>query len=183
MTYRGGDGNQWQALSCAVSDGSSTAKLVCYDPAQFSRLSVGNTVMVRECIRKMEDTQPTIIVTQASKIFLTGAIDVPEHHQVEANNILNPPTSRNSANKECITITRQQKGVCCWKDRSGMLFDSLNSLIPACTWYQQMTSCKQFGPRSGSRWYFEKKNDFEKISRGQKSKRQRSGIDTIKYHT
>ena len=91
MTYRGGDGNQRQALSCAVSDGSSTAKLVCYDPAQFSRLSVGNTVLVRECIRKMEDTQPTIIVTKASKIFLTGAIDVPEHHQVEANNILNPP--------------------------------------------------------------------------------------------
>ena len=150
MTYRGGYGNQRQALSCAVSDGSSTAKLVCYDPAQFSRLSVGNTVMVRECIRKMEDTQPTIIVTKASKIFLTGA-----------------PTSRNSANKECITITRQKKGVCCWKDCSGMLFDSLNSLIPACTWYQQMTSCKQFGPRSGSRWYFEKK-DFEKISRGQK---------------
>ena len=38
--------------------------------------------MVWEYIRETEDTQPTIIVT---KIFLTGAIDVPEQHQVEDN--------------------------------------------------------------------------------------------------
>ena len=40
---------------------------------------------VWEYIGKTEDTQPTIIVTKAFKVFLTGAIDVPEQHQVEAN--------------------------------------------------------------------------------------------------
>ena len=91
MNYRGTDGSEKKALHTAISDGERVVRLVCYDQTKFHKLAEGNTIVLREIIRKTEEGTQSIVATKNTKIFLTGGMEVPESHSVEGFLILNPP--------------------------------------------------------------------------------------------
>ena len=90
VSYRGQDGTEKQALSVAVSDGNDCIKLVCYDPAKFPKLRLGNSIVLREVIRKGDEMPRYVVATRTNQIFLTGSINVPAAHTTEGIHILNP---------------------------------------------------------------------------------------------
>ena len=93
VNYRGTDGSEKKALHTAISDGERVVKVICYDLTQFPKLAEGNTIVSREIISKTEDGTQSIVATKNTKIFLTGAMEVPESHSGEGFLILNPPSA------------------------------------------------------------------------------------------
>ena len=101
VTDRGTDGSEKKALHTAISDGEQVVKLVCYDQTKFPKLAEGNTIVLREIIRKTEGTQ-SIVATKNTKIFLTGGMEVPESHSGVGFLILNPPPAPTIPIKEAL---------------------------------------------------------------------------------
>ena len=66
VSYRGQDGTEKQALSVAVSDGNDCIKLVCYDPAKFPKLRLGNSIVLREVIRKGDEMPRYVAVSDGN---------------------------------------------------------------------------------------------------------------------
>lgn len=93
LKYKGPDGSDRQALTVAVSDSTSCCRCVCYDTTKFGKLTTGQTVVLREIIRKREDDQSTIVATKATKIFISSNIEVPAEHTAEGLRIVNPPAA------------------------------------------------------------------------------------------
>ena len=60
------DGTEKQALSVAVSDGNDCIKLVCYDPAKFPKLRLGNSIVLREVIRKGDEMPRYVAVSDGN---------------------------------------------------------------------------------------------------------------------
>ena len=102
VNYRGTDGSEKKALHTAISDGERVVRLVCYDQTKFHKLAEGNTVVLREIIRKTEDGTQSIVATKNTKIFLTGAMEVPESHSGEGFLILNPPPAQTIPKNEAL---------------------------------------------------------------------------------
>lgn len=91
IKYSGADGTEKQSLAVAVSDGTTVIKVTCYDCAKYSKLAVGNTVILRDVIRKKDDDQRSLVITKASKVFMSIQMDVPDSHRAQGCSILNPP--------------------------------------------------------------------------------------------
>ena len=102
VTYRGTDGSEKKALHPAISDGEQVVKLVCYDQAKFTKLAEGNTIVLREIIRKTEEGTQSIVATKNTNIFLTGGMEVPESHSGVGFLILNPPPAPTIPIKEAL---------------------------------------------------------------------------------
>lgn len=87
IKYSGADGTEKQSLAVAAT----VIKVTCYDCAKYSKLAVGNTVILRDVIRKKDDDQRSLVITKASKVFMSIQMDVPDSHRAQGCSILNPP--------------------------------------------------------------------------------------------
>lgn len=77
-----------ELMNTVVADNSKPVKCVVYDPKKFHRFTPGNSIILRNIIRKPEG----IAVTSATAIFPTGKeVEVPPQIQQEGINILHPP--------------------------------------------------------------------------------------------
>lgn len=47
--------------------------------------------MLRDVIRREDEGRPAIVITSATKTFITGPLEVPEGHKEQGEQIVNPP--------------------------------------------------------------------------------------------
>ncbi|XP_052236049.1 uncharacterized protein LOC127847850 [Dreissena polymorpha] len=85
------DGEEKRVMLFAMSDGNTTAKGICYDAAKFCNVQVGNTLIVRNTIRRTEDEGRVLILTSASKVLMSAPLQVPPPHVQDGERLLNPP--------------------------------------------------------------------------------------------
>ncbi|XP_052242484.1 uncharacterized protein LOC127852570 [Dreissena polymorpha] len=85
------DGEEKRVMHFAMSDGNTTAKGICCDAAKIGKVQVGNTLIVRNTIRRTEDEGRVLILTSASKVLMSVPLQVPPQHVKDGERLLNPP--------------------------------------------------------------------------------------------
>ncbi|XP_052243517.1 uncharacterized protein LOC127853222 [Dreissena polymorpha] len=103
------DGEEKRVMNFAMSDGITTAKGICYDPAKFCKLQVGNTLVVRNSIRRTEDEVRVLILTSTSKVLMSAPLQVPPQHVQEGERLLNPPPAEIVAIKTALTSPAKKR--------------------------------------------------------------------------
>ncbi len=141
INYRNAQGEEKISLNCGVSDGDVVVKLVVYDQAKFQKFRKGNTVVLRDCIKKSEDGARAIVVTKVSKVFMATPIDVGDDKEAEALRLINPPPAAlvtleeglRSPPKKKVSIRGKviQVSVCghCFSRRLSSAFDNMRSSV------------------------------------------------------
>lgn len=76
-------------INCVVADATKAVKCTVYDRTKFSRFQEGNTIIIRNVIKKTDN----IVVTANSKVFPTGNIEVPQDVVDEGRRLLHPPAA------------------------------------------------------------------------------------------
>lgn len=87
FAYKNDKGEDRVLINCAVADSSKAVKCTVYDRAKFPRFKAGQSLILRNIIKKPD----TVVVTTNTKVFPTAAVEVPEHIETQARHILNPP--------------------------------------------------------------------------------------------
>ena len=73
-----------------MSDGETCSKVLAYDSTKFKKLTMENSLVLRDVIVKQEENKPLLVLTRQSKAFLTQQVDFPEEHFREEDRIVNP---------------------------------------------------------------------------------------------
>ena len=103
------NGEERQCLTVAVSDGETCAKVLAYDPTKLKKLTVENSLVLRDVIVKQEEGKPLLVLTRQSKVFLTQQVDIPEDHYTEGDRIVNPPPALTVCVRDALSSPQKKK--------------------------------------------------------------------------
>ncbi|KAH3853197.1 hypothetical protein DPMN_095719 [Dreissena polymorpha] len=92
-TYNSSVGEERRSLTVAASGGMQLIKVIIYDQSKFIKFQNSTTLSVRNCIRKTQDEEQSIIITKSSKVFITQALVTPGRHVQQGNLLINPPAA------------------------------------------------------------------------------------------
>ena len=82
---------------------------ICKCSQEFT-FQVGQTLVVRETIRRSEADGRVLVVTSVTKIFLTTPLtNVPDEHQRTAKLLVNPPPADKVTVKEALSSPAKKK--------------------------------------------------------------------------
>ena len=90
VRYRNDKQEDRQLLNAVIADSTKAVKCTIYDAQKFNRFIEGNSVIIRNCIKKPD----SIVVTANTKVFPSGNIDIPVASEREGRAILFPPPAR-----------------------------------------------------------------------------------------
>jgi hypothetical protein len=90
VRYRNDKQEDRQLLNAVIADITQAVKCTIYDAQKFNRFIEGNSVIIRNCIKKPD----SIVVTANTKVFPSGNIDIPVAIEREGRAILFPPPAR-----------------------------------------------------------------------------------------